>query len=183
MTCIVGYKHNGKVYLAGDQAGGSIYFREDHTNLTKVFKVGEFLVGYTTSFRMGQILQYSWNPPTMQVGQDEDTYIFRDVVNSLSSVFDSCQYGKKDGVEKQTGVFLLGWRGRLFTVQENLSILEHDTYAACGCGEDFARGAMYSMISHNIHDKEPKKLLKDAIIVASFHSPGVGNTVTFVEEE
>ena len=69
MTCIVGCIHNGKVFLAGDQLGSNGYYKENHEKLTKVFKVGEFLIGYTTSFRMGQILQYSWTPPAIYHGQ------------------------------------------------------------------------------------------------------------------
>lgn len=181
MTCIVGYKHKGKVYLAGDQVGGSVYFREKHSSLSKVFKVGDFLIGYTDSFRMGQILQYSWTPPTKKVGQDDDSFIFRDFVNSLFSVYESCKYGNRDGVEYKTGKFLMGWNGRLFTVQPNLSILEHDSYAACGCGEDFARGAIYSLLNYAVIGDRPKDLLEAAILSAAEHSPGVGQTVTFVE--
>lgn len=182
MTCVVGYKYAGKVWLAGDQVGGNNYFRENHTNLSKVFQVKDFILGYTTSFRMGQILQYSWNPPVKQEGQDDDTYLYRDVVNSLSGVFDSCEFGSKEGVEKRTGQFLLGWKGRLFTVQSNLSILEHDEFAACGCGEDFARGAMHIMSTLTEIWKRPEDFLKNAILAAARYSPSVGNTVTFVEK-
>ena len=183
MTCIVGCIHNGKVFLAGDQLGSNGYYKENHEKLTKVFKVGEFLIGYTTSFRMGQILQYSWTPPTIYHGQDEDSYIFNDVVKSLSSVFEANKYGKKDGVEESTGVFLVGWRGRLFTVQSNLSVLEHDHFAACGCGEDYARGAMYTLSESGHLDDDPVEFLSFAIKSAAYFSCGVGNTITFVTEE
>jgi hypothetical protein len=55
MTCIVGIVENGKVYMGGDAAGVngySVRVRKD----PKLFKVGEFLFGYTSSFRMGQLL-------------------------------------------------------------------------------------------------------------------------------
>ena len=182
MTCIVGYVHNDKVTLAGDQLGSNGYSKENHEKLTKVFKVGEFLIGYTTSFRMGQILQYSWTPPTLYHGQNEDVYIYNDVVRSLSSVFEANKYGEKKGAEESTGVFLMGWRGRLFTVQSNLSILEHDKFAACGCGEEYAKGAIYTMIEMGHLSENPVELLTEAIKTASYFSCGVGNTVTFVEE-
>lgn len=182
MTCVVGYKYDGKVWLAGDQRGGSIYFCEDHKSLSKVFEVKDFIIGYTDSFRMGQILQYSWSPPVKQEGQDDDSYIYRDIVNSLSAVFDSCEFGSKEGVEKRAGKFLLGWKGRLFTVQSNLSILEHDDFTACGCGENFARGAMHVMSTLTEIWKQPEDFLENAILAAARYSPGVGNTVTFVKK-
>jgi hypothetical protein len=64
MTCIVALIHENKVYLGGDAAAS-----DDKTGLIvqrtdpKVFKVGQFGIGFTDSFRMGQILQYNWKPP------------------------------------------------------------------------------------------------------------------------
>ena len=58
MTCIVGLVHEGVVYIGGDSAGVggmSLTVRADE----KVFQNGEFLMGFTTSFRMGQLLRYS----------------------------------------------------------------------------------------------------------------------------
>ena len=62
MTCIVGLVHEGVVYIGGDSAGVggmSLTVRADE----KVFQNGEFLMGFTTSFRMGQLLRYSLKPP------------------------------------------------------------------------------------------------------------------------
>lgn len=52
MTCIIGFIKNKKVYIGGDSAGvgGShVTIRRD----SKVFKNGNFIMGYTSSFRMG----------------------------------------------------------------------------------------------------------------------------------
>ena len=55
MTCIVGLIHEDKVYIGADSAGaanGNITIRKDK----KVFKVGEFIFGCTSSFRMIQLI-------------------------------------------------------------------------------------------------------------------------------
>ena len=64
MTCIVAIAQNGVVYMAADHAAsdeksGWILSRKD----PKVFKVAQYGIAFTDSFRMGQILQYSWTPP------------------------------------------------------------------------------------------------------------------------
>ncbi len=64
MTCIVALINDNKVLLGGDAAAsddksGLIFQRTD----PKVFKVGQFGIGFVDSFRMGQILQYYWTPP------------------------------------------------------------------------------------------------------------------------
>ena len=64
MTCIVAIAQNGIVYLVSDHAAsddktGWILARTE----PKVFKVGQYGIDFTDSFRMGQILQYSLVPP------------------------------------------------------------------------------------------------------------------------
>ena len=57
MTCIVALVHENKVLFGGDASAsddksGLIFQRHD----PKVFKVGQFGIGFVDSFRMGQIL-------------------------------------------------------------------------------------------------------------------------------
>lgn len=62
MTCIVGLVDKGSIYMGGDSAGVaglSVTTRADE----KVFLNGPFIMGFTTSFRMGQILRYKFVPP------------------------------------------------------------------------------------------------------------------------
>jgi len=62
MTCIVGLVENGKVYIGGDSAGVAgldITTRKDE----KVFQKENMIFGFTSSFRMGQILRYSFKNP------------------------------------------------------------------------------------------------------------------------
>ena len=57
MTCIVALKQEGNIYIGGDSAGVSgnnIRTRADQ----KVFKKSGIVFGFTTSFRMGQLIKY-----------------------------------------------------------------------------------------------------------------------------
>ncbi len=71
MTCIVAIIDGNKVFMGGDAAAsddktGIIFQRVD----PKVFKVGQFGIGFIDSFRMGQILQYNWTPPYLLLDFD-----------------------------------------------------------------------------------------------------------------
>lgn len=58
MTCIVGLVDGDRVILGGDSAGIAgwhLQLRADE----KVFRNGPYAIGFTTSFRMGQILRYA----------------------------------------------------------------------------------------------------------------------------
>ncbi|MFI2358160.1 hypothetical protein OG582_11910 [Streptomyces anulatus] len=62
MTVIVGLVHKGRVHLGADSAGVSglqLTVRRD----PKAFRNGPYALGFTTSFRMGQLLRFAFEPP------------------------------------------------------------------------------------------------------------------------
>ena len=68
MTCVIAIKNpDGSITLGGDKAASTEYDSRI-TTMPKIFKVGDFHFGYTTSFFMGQILQYGFTSPTRPVG-------------------------------------------------------------------------------------------------------------------
>src|SRR3546814_10742010 len=78
MTCIVGLVDDGKVYLGGDSAGvagWSLTVRKD----PKVFRVGDCIIGFTSSFRMGPLLAHSFQPPKWHDDYDVYEYMVRDL--------------------------------------------------------------------------------------------------------
>lgn len=167
MTCIVGLVDKGKVYIGGDSAGVAgthIQNRKD----VKVFTNGPFVMGFTTSFRMGQLLHYSLKIPSkIKPRQDEMEYM----VNVFIPAVQKCL---KDGGwvndGKQCGNFLVGFNGRLFEVHEDYQVGEvHDPFNAVGCGEQYAKGAMMC----NGHIKDPIKRLTNALECAAHFSAGV----------
>lgn len=183
MTCIIACKHKGKVHMLGDLMGSDGFTKQVHTKLTKVFNVGNFVLGYTTSFRMGQILQYNWTPPEQGKDTGDNSYIFRDVVKSLKNCFDENFYGHKDSKEFQSGEFLIGWKGRIFKMQNNLSLLEMEDFASVGCGEYHALAAMKTMQLHDLYKDEPEKFLKTALLIAEDCVSGVSAEYTYVVED
>ncbi len=84
MTCIVGVVKDGVVYIGGDSAGVSglrLIKRKD----SKVFKRKGFIIGYTSSFRMGQLLRFKLDPPILQ--QKEINKMFKIICKNLIFVF------------------------------------------------------------------------------------------------
>lgn len=140
MTCIVAKVVEGVIHIAGDRLGSNGYTKTLGTK-PKVFLNGEFIFGYTTSFRMGQLLEFSWNPPEKLNSQSESAYIYKTVVSSIKELL------KNDGfaTDKEGGTFLFGYRGKLYKMQNDFAIFEVNGYDACGCGEDKAMAVMYTL--------------------------------------
>ena len=89
MTCIVGIEDGGRVIIGGDSAGVGGYSLTTRAD-EKVWVSGEFAFGFTTSFRMGQLLRYKFTPPAFPEGIDLDAY--------MATVFvDSVRQTMKDG--------------------------------------------------------------------------------------
>ena len=57
MTCVVGLIEDNTIYLGADSLGSNGHSKSEY-RFPKVFQNGDFLIGYTSSFRMGQMLQY-----------------------------------------------------------------------------------------------------------------------------
>lgn len=140
MTCIVALKNGEGVFLAGDRRGSNGY---TYTRWgAKVFKVGKFAFGYTTSFRMGQLLQYHWNPPKLKEDQDIAQYLYVDVLNSIKKLFSDDRFDQKGN---EGGTFIMAYSGMVFTIQEDYGMNEVLDYASVGCGSDEAEAVLYAL--------------------------------------
>lgn len=180
MTCIVAITDGKKVYMAGDTAGVggfSISRRKD----PKVGKVGKFVFGFTSSFRMGQILLYDFKPPKIR-GKDLYEYMVVDFTKALREALKDKGFATVSSGTESGGVFLVGLKGRLFCVESDYQISEsqHD-FMAVGCGRDLALGSLYTTRYHE--DITPEERLTVALDAACEFSAGVCSPYTFASTE
>lgn len=170
MTCIVGWIENGEVWMGGDSAGVAgmgLALRKD----PKVFRNHDFLVGYTSSFRMGQLLRFKFAPPEHPEGMDTYEYMVSHVVDAVRKCFQDGGYTRKDNERESGGCFLVGYRGRLFTLESDFQVGEgYQHFHAVGCGEDIALGALDALSGY---DLTPEERVRAALQAAENWSAGV----------
>ena len=177
MTCIVGIQHKGKVYIGGDSLGSNSSFQKVERSDAKVFIVGDMVLGFTSSFRMGQILQYVLEHPERPEGISDMKYLVAHWIPNLIETFADNGYrgskGDNDHDELRTGgTFLLGYRGTLYTIEDDFQVgIPTDQYAAVGCGDDLATGAVFA--ARKLGIKDPEKLITVGLEAAEKHSAGV----------
>lgn len=180
MTCIAGIVHKGSIWMGADSAGAddksSLIVRADK----KVFTNGPFLMGFTSSFRMGQLLAHAFCPPNPPKHDDPDLMKFM-VVDFINSVRECLKAGglaeRKDEVES-AGTFLVGYGSRLFKVESDYQVGESvHGFDACGCGEDLALGSLFSTKTMT----NPKKRLGLALTAAESFSAGVRSPFHILE--
>ena len=172
MTVIVGLVESGKVWMGGDSAGVAgmdISVRADK----KVFLNGSYLMGFTHSFRMGQVLQYAFSPPSPP---DDDEKLFKfmvtDFVDELRRTFKNKGFASsEDGGRESGGTFLVGVKGQLFSVQGDYQVAQTlDKFDAVGCGEPYAIASLYTTQGLVF---DPAQRVATALACADRYSGGV----------
>ncbi|PWJ93555.1 hypothetical protein C8D77_101234 [Mesorhizobium loti] len=153
MTCIVGVIDAGKVYIGGDSAGVAGYsltVRADR----KVFSNGDFIMGFTSSFRMGQLLAQSFTPPKRHPDTDVYKFMVTDFINAVRDCLKTGGYAEKHHEAEKGGTFLVGYQGRLFLIDSDYQVGEAlDGFDACGCGAEIALGALFATPAAKPNDR------------------------------
>ena len=109
----------------------------------KVFTNGPVAIGFTTSFRMGQLLAHSLSVPEPPADCNLHRWMVTSFVDAVRDCLKAGGYAQKDKEEERGGTFLVGIRGRLFHVSGDYQVGEPAAgFDACGCGFEIARGAL-----------------------------------------
>lgn len=176
MTCIVGIAHAGKVYLGGDSAGVGGWESVERAD-KKVFVNGEFAMGFTSSFRMGQILQYAFTPAKRHPEQEVMAYMVTAFIDGVRNALKAGGYASSNNNAEVGGTFLVGYAGRLFRIDSDYQVGESlDGYDAIGCGESHAKGALFAVADAPVHER-----IRLALSAAAHHSAGVRAPFNTVE--
>jgi hypothetical protein len=184
MTCIVAIAQGGTVYMgsdhaASDEKSGWIIARKE----PKCFKVGQYGVAFTDSFRMGQILQYSWTPPKYtptKTNSGLDKFMRTKFIDSIKQAFKDNGYGSIGSASEEDtgGIFIVGVEGRIFTIDEDFHVGENVyNFMAEGSGGQLALGALWA----TRNQKNPKMRIKAALEAASEFNMAVSPPFTYIQ--
>jgi ATP-dependent protease HslVU (ClpYQ) peptidase subunit len=170
VTCIVGIEHDGGVTIGADAAGSTSDITVARADV-KLFDVGPYMFGFTSSFRMGQLLQHSFNPTVPDLDY-LDRFMVTTFVDELRSCFDDGGFSKHTNGVERGGTFLVAVAGRLFCIEGDYQVGRHlDGYAACGSGELLAMGSLHTTAQF---DFAPRVRAQLALEAAARHNPFVG---------
>lgn len=175
MTCIAGLAFQGSVYMGGDSAaidGQDLEVRGD----PKVFRNGEYLIGFSESFRVGQVLQYRFSAPSYGglTGRELTCFLSRKFIDDM---WDSLAKAGVDVNKGLPGSVMLGAAGRLFVIYQDFHVAEPlPGYAAIGCGLGPAVGSLYST-----PDRAPRERIELALEASLAHCTGVRPPFTIEE--
>lgn len=145
MTCIVAVKSKDGSIVMGSDAAGSDSWSLIVLKDPKIYRVGSMLIGFTTSFRMGQLLGHSLSLPEHHNDVPVEKYISTTFMNAVRGCLKDGGWAKRENDTESGGNFLIAYRGRIFQAQPDYSVIENGRdYDACGSGYMLALGSLHS---------------------------------------
>jgi ATP-dependent protease HslVU (ClpYQ) peptidase subunit len=181
MTCIVAWieEDKKKVWMGGDTLGVGGLGCSNRKDV-KVKQVGNMLIGFTTSFRMGQLLHFEFTPPKHDPELEDYAYMVTKVVPAIRKVFKEGGYAKVEFSQESGGTFLIGYRGSIYEIYSDFQVgVPAKPYASVGCGDDLALGAFHALDSIVLPgDIAPEERIELALKAAEEFSAGVRGPFT-----
>ena len=171
MTLIIGLVHKEKVYIGGDSCSSNNIIKTIRKD-AKVFRKEEFIIGFTSSWRMGQLLmseEFKIEKPK----DDDDIfkYMLNIFIPAVIKLFKDNGYAIVENNVVNGGHFLVGYKNRLFKIQSDFQIEEsQDEYNTCGVGEEIALGVMYALKDKKL---SPTEKILTALNASQHHNVGV----------
>ncbi len=182
MTCVVALEDNGSIWMGADSAS----YREDEVLIRqdeKVFKNGEFLIGFSGSFRIGQLLRWSLRPPKFLNNKAHMEYLVCDFVECLRNLLDTKGVlFKEETGDAHDSEIVLGFKGNIYVIEADFNVSSlRQKFAVSGSGFAYALGAM-NVLYHDI-SLTPKQKIERALAVAGEYSPSVKSPFVVLNQD
>ena len=144
MTCIATWIEDGNVYMAADSASSyksSIKPRKD----PKMFLRDNMLFGFTTSYRMGQILMHKLVIPKQHSAQTAFHFMCTDFIDEVKTTLKNNDWIEYDGSKVRVAPFIVGYKGAVYHIYGDMQVeIPKFNFDAIGCAEELALAALYA---------------------------------------
>jgi hypothetical protein len=118
------------------------------------------------------LLQYSLKIPDHDPRESDFKYLCTGFMDAVMDCFKSKGFASIKNNEIFGGNFLLGYKDNLYEIQPDYQVSKIiDPFTSVGCGEDYAKGALYVLKNNNKLNSKQKILL--ALEAAQANSIGV----------
>ena len=175
MSILVGLIRDKKCYIGADSI--AVLGDSKRTNKDgKLFKLGNrMLVGFSGSYRAAQVVKHSIKLPSdRKINSDPFQFIMHDFIPTVRNVLseNECIYMGTEETERFAVSFIIGYKGRLFTVLSDFGVTEvDDSFTAIGCNHEYAIGAMKAYEKAGLLKKnKPFDILRDVLDIVNDYS-------------
>jgi len=179
MTCVIAFEHEGKIYMGCDSAAAASWDIRI-SKVPKIFRVGEFAIGYTSSFRMGQLLNYHLEPRERKDKETAMEYMVSGFIPAARTCLKDGGYTLVESNRESSGNFIVVYDGDIYEVYDDFQVNSFsDNIHAVGCGGNYALASLCTQKILNLQLK-PRKAIELALDVSARFSNGVSAPFTVV---
>ena len=164
MTCIVAISDGKNVWMGGERGHSTKGWIGSSTQ-PKVYKVGEYLIGYSAIAGIGQQMVYNFDfqDYTPAEGTDPVYFLMTNFIPRLKAYFkDNDINVVGEDIEAD---LLLGFHGRVYEINTGHMYCTEYDHIATGSGYEYALGSLYS--STHLPPRERIELALNAAIAYS----------------
>ena len=190
MTCIVWVVANWKVFIGWDTQGTDDEYSKDIRMDEKVFRNGEFIIWFSGSYRVGQILRYCLDftlDPTEKEKIEKDfmSYMCCDFVTHVRDSLEKNLYSDAKKDKKVWEMSILIWyKNKLVQICEDFQVWEcKNPFDSVWCWVAFAKWILYEkMMNSKLKwwDDFIKKQIQQTIEYVSTLSAWVWGDITIL---
>lgn len=165
MTCIIAFSHNDKVYMAGER-GHSDSSILAASKQPKIFRINDYLLGYSGATGQGQLIAYRFSFPPVPRAVDVNEYMVSEIAPLLRTFYQSYEINTEK--EEDCADFIVGVKGRVFEISSyDFQCVEYDV-TAIGTGREYSLGAYHALCNYEI---DPEQILRTCVEAAIEYSP------------
>jgi ATP-dependent protease HslVU (ClpYQ) peptidase subunit len=118
---------------------------------------------------MGQLIHHALTPPKPKGPLDR--FMSTTFIDAIRTCLKDGGWARRENDREEGGTFLVGVRGDIFVVYEDYQVGQAaDGFAAVGCGDQVALGALYATAGSEL---TPRKRVMLALAAAERFSTGV----------
>jgi ATP-dependent protease HslVU (ClpYQ) peptidase subunit len=138
MSTVVGIVEDGKVYLGADSLASTEEGDARPMKCKKIFRNGQYLIGFIGSVRGGQIFYPNYFKPPKDIMELPDAML-------LQAQEKGCLLTGEQSQSLHGCNFLIGYKKKLYEIMIDFQLIEVDDYTTIGGGACYAFGALHTL--------------------------------------
>lgn len=154
---------------------------------SKVFKLGDFLIGVAGDLRCSNIIRYCFDVPALSAACHETDpldFMVTMFVPKLKETLKNEGYAEvSNNKEGNNSQMLVAYKNHIYEVSYDYSVLENDRdFGAIGSGESYALGAMHTYLCDGVQPyRDVYVSLVSAINTAAWYDKSTGTGVAAID--
>lgn len=174
MTCVAAWTNGQRLVMGADSLAARASWAAASRRDRKLFRLPheggpDILIGFTSSYRMGQLLMGLVPPPTM-AGVEPFRWMVEAFIPAVRDRLKAGGWTRIENSREDGGEFLVGYRGCLFFVGDDFQVGESAAgFDAVGSGAEVALGALSVLDIRS----DPAGAIRRALEAAEAHNAAV----------